>query len=93
MPGLRHFVYKAKAFVQITHPAFEGDYDHAEHRHRLVTLYQHLHDGLHPRPAYSGSARPPAKLVYLRTEHEAVLGWVSRARLGWSAVRDGRGLS
>lgn len=48
---------------------------------RLITLYQRIHDALHLRPAFLGSARPPAKLVYLRTEHEAVLGWVSPAFL------------
>ncbi|KPV71960.1 uncharacterized protein RHOBADRAFT_47410 [Rhodotorula graminis WP1] len=45
---------------------------------RLTTLYQHVHDALHPRPAAAGTAaRPPAQVQYLRTEHEAVLGWVT----------------
>lgn len=46
----------------------------------LLTLYQRIHEAIHLRPTTSasgGAARPPAKLVYLRTEHEAVLGWVS----------------
>lgn len=44
---------------------------------RLITLYQHLSDVLHPRPAQSGTpARKPVQVQYLRTEQEAVLGWV-----------------
>lgn len=45
----------------------------------LITLYQRVHEAIHIRPttaASGGAARAPAKLVYLRTEHEAVLGWV-----------------
>ncbi|GAA6059183.1 hypothetical protein JCM10212_005528 [Sporobolomyces blumeae] len=76
IPGLRHFVYKSRSLVQTTRPAWEGDYVPLAARHRLVTLYQHLSDTLHPRPAQSGSqARKPAQVQYLRTEHEAVLGW------------------
>lgn len=45
---------------------------------RLITLYQHLHTALHPRPAAAGApSRQAAQVQYLRTEHEAVLGWVS----------------
>ncbi|GAA5847303.1 hypothetical protein JCM5353_004230 [Sporobolomyces roseus] len=76
IPGLRHFVYKSRSLVQTTRPAWEGDYIPLSARYRLITLYQHLSDVLHPRPAQSGTpARKPAQVQYLRTEHEAVLGW------------------
>ncbi|SCZ88089.1 BZ3500_MvSof-1268-A1-R1_Chr2-1g04181 [Microbotryum saponariae] len=79
VPGLRHFLYKARAYVQITNPVWEGEYETSRNRVRLITLYQRLYEALHVRPAYAGGVhRPPAKLMYLRTEHEAVLGWVSR---------------
>jgi hypothetical protein len=103
-------LYKSRAYVQITHPAYEGDYEEDDNKSRfgpyastfasftdlsspesLITLYQRIHEAIHIRPSYAGgSSRAPAKLVYLRTEHEAVLGWVgpgfaahssSRARL------------
>ncbi|KAK4694121.1 vacuolar fusion protein MON1, partial [Phenoliferia sp. Uapishka_3] len=77
IPGLRHFLYKSRAYVQVTSPAYEGDYVEEENKFRLITLYQRIHDSLHIRPATLGSSRPAAKLVYLRTEHEAVLGWTS----------------
>jgi len=34
IPGLRHFVYKSKAHVQITMPAFEEGYEDLEERGR-----------------------------------------------------------
>ncbi|KAL8276925.1 hypothetical protein RQP46_010653 [Phenoliferia psychrophenolica] len=77
IPGLRHFLYKSRAYVQVTSPAYEGDYVEDENKFRLVTLYQRLHDALHIRRASLGSARPAAKLVYLRTEHESLLGWTT----------------
>jgi hypothetical protein len=48
---------------------------------RLITLYQILHDGLH---AKSGQDHP-LKLQYIRTEKEAVMGWVWLISL--SAIR------
>lgn len=41
--------------------------------YRLVTTYQKLHDAVH---AKSGQASP-LKLIYISTEHEACLVWVS----------------
>jgi hypothetical protein len=39
---------------------------------RLITLYQTMHDNIH---AKSGQDLP-LKLQYIRTEKEAVMGWV-----------------
>jgi hypothetical protein len=44
----------------------------SEAGHRLITIYQTLHDGVH---AKSGQDLP-LKLQYIRTEKEAVMGWV-----------------
>ncbi|KAK4054502.1 Vacuolar fusion protein mon1 [Microbotryomycetes sp. JL201] len=80
VPGLRHFLYKSKVHVQITQPAYEGDYEvDGDNRRRLITLYQIVHESLHPRPSYISSLpnHIPAKLAYVRTEHEAVLGWAT----------------
>ncbi|GJN94002.1 hypothetical protein Rhopal_007065-T1 [Rhodotorula paludigena] len=84
VPGVRHFVYKERGLVQIVEARWEGEYafeageEGERARLRLITLYQHLHDVLHPRSAAAGTAyRPPAQVQYLRTEHEAVLGWVT----------------
>ncbi|KAK4056699.1 Vacuolar fusion protein mon1 [Microbotryomycetes sp. JL221] len=79
VPGLRHFLYKSKLHVQVTHPTFEGDYEDDDNRHRLITLYQRVHEIVHPRPAHAGpsTSHGPAKLAYLRTDHEAVLGWMT----------------
>jgi len=40
---------------------------------RLITLYQILHDAIHAKSGQAG----PLRLQYIRTEKEAVLGWVS----------------
>ncbi|KAM0746693.1 DUF254-domain-containing protein [Meredithblackwellia eburnea MCA 4105] len=77
IPGLRHFLYKSRAYVQVTSPAWEGEYEEDENKFRLITLYQRLHDALHIRPAQLDTSRPAAKLMFLRTEFEAVLGWTS----------------
>lgn len=71
--GLRHFVYKARPLVQVTAPTWDAEYEAEADRQRIVTLYQRAIDLLHPR---SNTGRQPAKLVLLRSEHEAVLGWV-----------------
>ncbi|CDR48687.1 hypothetical protein NBRC10512_001399 [Rhodotorula toruloides] len=84
VPGLRHFVYKDKSKVQVTMCGWEGEYGGEEEsegekaRRRLITLYQHLHTALHPRPAAAGApSRQAAQVQYLRTEHEAVLGRIT----------------
>ncbi|KWU44365.1 DUF254-domain-containing protein, partial [Rhodotorula sp. JG-1b] len=66
IPGLRHFVYKDRERVQVTTPRWEGE---------LMTLYQRLHAALHPRTNASGGGG--ASVQYLRTSHEAVLGWMT----------------
>ncbi|KAH8998584.1 vacuolar fusion protein MON1 [Lactarius akahatsu] len=74
IPGLRHFIYKSRAHVQTTAPIYEEPYDDINERRRLVTLYQTLHDGIH---AKSGQDLP-LKLQYIRTEKEAVMGWITQ---------------
>jgi hypothetical protein len=34
IPGLRHFVYKSRAHVQVTSPVFEDPYDDVNERRR-----------------------------------------------------------
>ncbi|KAI0250818.1 trafficking protein Mon1-domain-containing protein [Lactifluus subvellereus] len=85
IPGLRHFVYKSRAHVQITSPTYEEPYDDVKERRRLITLYQTLHDGLH---AKSGQDFP-LKLQYLRTEKEAVMGWITQPFEMYIAVSHG----
>jgi len=43
----------------------------------LLTLYQQLHDTVHARSGQTA----PLRLVYMKTEHEAVLAWVSEDAL------------
>ncbi|KIY45577.1 DUF254-domain-containing protein [Fistulina hepatica ATCC 64428] len=74
IPGLRHFVYKARALVQITTPAFEEPYDDLGERRRLITLYQILHDAIHAKSGQGGTL----KLQYLKTERESVIGWITQ---------------
>ncbi|KAI0300286.1 trafficking protein Mon1-domain-containing protein [Russula brevipes] len=74
IPGLRHFIYKSRAHVQITAPIYEEPYDDIKERRRLVTLYQTMHDNIH---AKSGQDLP-LKLQYIRTEKEAVMGWITQ---------------
>ncbi|GAA5979415.1 hypothetical protein JCM11641_005027 [Rhodosporidiobolus odoratus] len=82
IPGLRHFFYKSRSLVQVTRPAWEGDYkeEGGDARSRLVTLYQNVHEALHPRSAAAGTpAKAAAQVQYVRTEFEAVLGWITPA--------------
>ena len=39
IPGLRHFVYKSRAHVQITYPTFEDPYDQSQSRKRLDLFF------------------------------------------------------
>ncbi|WVW78638.1 hypothetical protein I302_100598 [Kwoniella bestiolae CBS 10118] len=74
-PGLRHFIYKSRTHIQITQPEWEGPYtEDSIDRKRLITLYQKLHDIVHAR---SGQTQT-YKLVYIRTEHEACLAWLTK---------------
>ncbi|TFK70405.1 DUF254-domain-containing protein [Pluteus cervinus] len=74
IPGLRHFVYKSRAQVQITQPVFEEPYDRHQERRRLITLYQIIHDAIHAKSGQTNTL----KLQYLRTEHECVMGWITQ---------------
>lgn len=47
----------------------------------LTTLYQKIYDLLHSKPPASGQGRQPAKLVYLQTADEGVLGYVRPTRI------------
>ncbi|EIM85789.1 DUF254-domain-containing protein [Stereum hirsutum FP-91666 SS1] len=74
IPGLRHFIYKSRAHVQITVPVYEDPYDTDNEQRRLITLYQILHDNIH---AKSGQ-ETPLKLQYIKTQKESVMGWITQ---------------
>jgi hypothetical protein len=44
-----------------------------------VLAYHKIYEQLHRRPPTTASGRQAAKLVYLRNEQEAILGWVRHA--------------
>ncbi|GAA94554.1 hypothetical protein E5Q_01206 [Mixia osmundae IAM 14324] len=73
--GLRHFIYKSKTYVQVTSPAWEGPYSEQDDRERLIRLYQETYDRMHLRKPATDHGKQPARLIYLLTEEEAVLGW------------------
>lgn len=74
-PGLRHFVYKSRDLIQSTAPEWEEPYGAGSvDRKRIITLYQQAQDALYAR---SGQ-QTPLKLVYLATDSEAVLGWLTK---------------
>nr|XP_031857430.1 uncharacterized protein CI109_007157 [Kwoniella shandongensis]KAA5524502.1 hypothetical protein CI109_007157 [Kwoniella shandongensis] len=74
-PGLRHFIYKSRQHVQITQPEWEAPYlAESVDRKRLITAYQKLHDAVHAKSGQSS----PLKLVYIRTEHEVCLAWITK---------------
>ncbi|KAJ6621862.1 vacuolar fusion protein MON1 [Mycena sp. CBHHK59/15] len=74
IPGLRHFLYKSRAQVQITCPMFEDPYDRVDERRRLTTLYQLLHDAIHAKSGQESTL----KLQYIRSEKESVMGWITQ---------------
>ncbi|KAJ7644013.1 vacuolar fusion protein MON1 [Roridomyces roridus] len=74
IPGLRHFLYKSRAQVQITCPTFEDPYSNIDERRRLTTLYQILHDAIHAKSGQEATL----KLQYIRSEKESVMGWITQ---------------
>ena len=92
IPALRHYVYKSRTYVQITHPPFTGAYASSlAARRRLAGLYQRVHASLHETGAGGigtgtgpgagaaggvGRSSGPMRLVYAVTADEAVLGMV-----------------
>jgi Trafficking protein Mon1. len=46
IPGLRHFVYKSRAHVQVTFPVFEDPYDDIQERRRCVLFRAIYHSSL-----------------------------------------------
>ncbi|KAF9071187.1 trafficking protein Mon1-domain-containing protein [Rhodocollybia butyracea] len=90
IPGLRHFVYKARGLVQVTFPVWEQgqekDDSEAEmeeeegeddERRRIITMYQMVHDAIHAK-GVTGQSKEGLKLQYLRTDKESVLGWITQ---------------
>lgn len=73
VPGLRHFVYKSRAHIQVTMPVFEEPYENLDDRRRLITLYQSLYDAIHAKSGQGSTL----KLQYMRLQNECVMGWVS----------------
>lgn len=58
IPALRHYVYKSRTYVQITHPPFAGEYEYTgslSARRRLVGLYQRVRASLHECGAGPGA--------------------------------------
>ncbi|KAJ3974097.1 trafficking protein Mon1-domain-containing protein [Lentinula raphanica] len=114
IPGLRHFVYKAKGLVQVTYPIWEDDLyreqdiggnmtseqeddtsnleretdtenerqgENFVERKRIITLYQLVHDAIHAKGMSTlgkGETKEGLKLQYLKTDTEAVLGWMTQ---------------
>ncbi|KAI0781961.1 trafficking protein Mon1-domain-containing protein [Abortiporus biennis] len=74
IPGLRHFLYKSRANVQVSMPEFEDPYDDLNEKRRLITLYQMLHDAIHAKSGQESTL----KLQYIRTERESVMGWITQ---------------
>ncbi|KAH8921928.1 DUF254-domain-containing protein [Atractiella rhizophila] len=95
IPGLRHFVYKSRTYVQIAVADWDGIYDdeNLDNRRRLIVLYQKAHDAIKGRLDQSTSTssaktvrKSAAKLVYFRTEWEIVLGTISSERETYLAL-------
>ncbi len=90
MTGLRHFVYKSRTNSQVTSPLLDAAYAPGTRDfHRLSALYDLGMQGIHaygylaPPPELEGKvtptmAQPPLKMHYIRTQHEAMLAWVTQ---------------
>ncbi|KAK9760745.1 Vacuolar fusion protein mon1 [Basidiobolus ranarum] len=72
IPGLRHFLYKSKQYVQITSPAYLPHYDSIDEQRRLFRMYQHVHDRMHCKTL-------PLKTFYQVTNTETIIGWSSQS--------------
>lgn len=69
IPGILHFLYKAKNLGQFTEPEYDIPYSSTEERERLFALYQCIYSRMH-------SQLRPLKILFHVGKHEAILGWV-----------------
>lgn len=69
IPGILHFLYKAKSLGQFTEPAYDTPYSSTEERERLFNLYQCIYSRMH-------SQQRPLKILFHVGKYEAILGWV-----------------
>ncbi|KAF8526160.1 vacuolar fusion protein MON1 [Gautieria morchelliformis] len=74
IPGLRHFLYKSRVHVQVTSPTWDEEYQSQDDQRRLITIYQKVHDAIHAKSGQGSTL----KLQYIRTDKEAVLGWITQ---------------
>lgn len=70
IPGILHFLYKAKSLGQFTEPAYDTPYSSTEERERLFNLYQCIYSRMH-------SQQRPLKILFHVGKYEAILGWVT----------------
>ena len=73
IPGLRHFVYKSRANVQVTMPHYDFENGGSESEfQRIFSLYRTAFDAIHAK----GGQECTLRLQYVKTHSVCVMAWV-----------------
>jgi len=74
IPGLRHFIYKSRANVQVTMPHYDLVNGGSESEfQRIFSLYRTAFDAIHAK----GGQECTLRLQYVKTQSVCVMAWVS----------------
>ena len=73
VPGLRHFIYKSRANVQVTMPHYDLENGGSESEfQRIFSLYRTAFDAIHAK----GGQECTLRLQYVKTHSVCVMAWV-----------------
>ena len=73
IPGLRHFIYKSRANVQVTMPHYDIENGGSESEfQRIFSLYRTAFDAIHAK----GGQECTLRLQYVKTHSVCVMAWV-----------------
>jgi hypothetical protein len=73
IPGLRHFIYKSRANIQVTMPHYDFENSGSEGEfQRIFSLYRTAFDAIHAK----GGQECTLRLQYVKTQSVGVMAWV-----------------
>lgn len=73
-PLIRHFLYKAKEYVQFVMPSIDLHFYEPKQRQQLMNLYHELHAAVHHSSQQAGSK---VNIIYLVRHNITALAWIT----------------